>query len=251
MAIALVGISALAAVPLQAASIGDGWRDGFDVDTFGAVLFETTIGRALLMQIVTAGFLAATLALPVRRRSAATALAAALGLISLTFGGHAVMDLGWLAIAHRVNDALHLLSAGAWFGALLPFVAVMRRLNDPGQRADAMMALRRFSSVGHGAVALVVLTGIANTALIVGGWPFDPASSYQRLLLAKIAIVGSMIVLALTNRYAVVPRLRLDPHFAQRTIRRIAVAEAGLALCAIMLVAWFGLLDPAPMAGSG
>ena len=41
-------------------------------------------------------------------------------------------------------------------------------------RDDAIVALRRFSSLGHRAVALVVLTGIGNTALILGIFFLQP-----------------------------------------------------------------------------
>ena len=69
------------------------------------------------------------------------------------------------------------------------------------------MALRRFSAVGHGAVAVVIVTGIVNTGLILGHWPSDWNSPYQALLMIKIALVIAMALLALLNRYAVVPRL--------------------------------------------
>jgi putative copper export protein len=47
------------------------------------------------------------------------------------------MQEGWRGVAHRVNDALHVLSGGAWLGALVPLVPILAALNYPKQRKAA------------------------------------------------------------------------------------------------------------------
>lgn len=75
-----------------------------------------------------------------------------------------------------------------------------------------MIALRRFSMAGHLAVALVIATGAANTALILGKLPVNQTSPYQLLLAAKIILVFAMSAIALINRYVFVPQLVRGPN---------------------------------------
>jgi len=72
-----------------------------------------TLGRC---KAVAALMLLAALLVP--RRSTAVAIASGLLLASLALTGHSVMQEGWLGIAHRFNDAIHVLTAGAcWAGS--------------------------------------------------------------------------------------------------------------------------------------
>ena len=235
----------LALLPVQAAALGEGWPDAFDPGTLGALLSGTSIGTAWLIQGAAATVLLLVPALPGPWRIGTVAVATAVLLASLTLTGHAAMHEGWLGLAHRANDLCHLLAGGFWLGALLPLHPTLGLLRDPARHDDAIVALRRFSTLGHGAVALVLGTGILNTVLILGRWPSAWASLYQGLLVAKILLVGTMTALALLNRYALVPRLRDRPDRTIRGIRRATLAEVGLGMGAIALVALFGLLDPA------
>ena len=86
-------------------------------------------------------------------------------------------------------------------------------------------------------------SGIANTVLILDISAAEPPSLYEGLLAAKIALVALMIGLALTNRYWLVPRLRVQPNATGALIRNSA-AELALGVVVIALVSLFGLLDP-------
>src|ERR1700722_1749322 len=130
-------------------------------------------------------------------------------LVSLVFVGHAAMDEGWLGDLHEANDAVHILAASGWIGCLVALVPCLDMLDDPELRRRACAALIRFSSVGHVAVALVLMTGVVNTYLVLGRWPVHFASLYQLFLLGKVILAFGMVTLALVNRYAVVPRLRV------------------------------------------
>jgi copper resistance protein D len=232
------------ALPLEAAAIGDGWRHAVDPATITAVLFETSVGRAWQARAAATLLLALSLAAPFPGFRA-TALSAGLCLASLAATGHAAMREGWLGLSQRVNDATHLLSGGAWLGALVPLLLILRAGDDPNHRTDATLALHRFSTAGHFAVALVVATGIVNTALVLGRWPTDWSSTYQAMLAAKIAVVLAMIVLATVNRYILVPEIAGGRADAVRAIRLGAAAEIALGLSAIGLVSVFGTLEPA------
>ena len=75
-----------------------------------------------------------------RSRSSPRALLASLGLV-----GHAAMQAGLVGIAHRANHAVHLVTAGAWFGGLVPFALSLRAHEDDDLRPDAVRAMARFS----------------------------------------------------------------------------------------------------------
>ncbi|MFT4183418.1 MAG: copper homeostasis membrane protein CopD [Rhizobium sp.] len=240
----IAGLSVLASLPLAAATIGNGWSDAVDADTIRTVLVDTTVGRAWLAQAAAALILLAALPLSPRRRRAGVMLGSGLGLAALTLTGHASMHEGALALAHRGNDVLHVLAGGGWLGALVPLMAILRLLNQPEYRAEAMLALRRFSTAGHIAVALVIISGIVNTMLVLRRLPTDWSSPYQAMLALKIALVAGMSLLAIVNRYVLVPRIAKDRARALTAIRLGSVAEIVLGIAAIALVAIFGMLEP-------
>jgi putative copper resistance protein D len=140
---------------------------------------------------------------------------------------------------------VHVLAAGAWFGALVPLALVLRKSLASGFGPDAATTLRRFSIIGQPAVALVLITGVANTLLILRHLPTDWSSPYQALLALKIAVVAVMIALAIANRSVVMGRIATGEGAALTTLRRTVRAEIAFGFAAIALVAVFGTLDPA------
>lgn len=243
-AVAVALVATAAELPAEAASIGDGWRDALDPGMIGSVLVDTGAGRAWAAQAAAALLLSLACAAAPRIRHAATALASALLLAGLALAGHAVLHEGPLGTLHRAVAVLHVLSAGAWLGALVPVLAILGLLGRPEWSEGATLALRRFSRAGHVAVALALLSGLADAALVLGRWPLDPSSPYEVLLDAKVLAVAAMVVLAVVNRYVLVPRLGRRPEAARAALRRATLAELPLGLAAIALVAVFGLLDP-------
>jgi putative copper resistance protein D len=244
VAIIVAVATTAAALPLETAMIGEGWPDALDPTTIRAVLFETSVGWAWQAQAVAAILVGVTLAASSARRQAATALASGLLLASLALTGHAAMDEGWLGTGHRVTDAVHVLSGGAWLGALVPLLPALGALEDSKHHGDAERAIRRFSAAGHVAVALVILSGTINTILVLGHWPVDWSSPYQAMLDAKIALVAVMVCLAIANHYGFVPRLASDRPYAIREIRSGTMAELTLGVGVIGLVSVFGVLEP-------
>ncbi|MCK1709115.1 MULTISPECIES: copper resistance protein CopD [unclassified Bradyrhizobium] len=90
-------------------------------------------------------------------------LAAAL-LISLAGVGHSQIDEGIAGIVHVVSDAVHLLAAGAWLGALVPLgyilLLVGREKERSAQRSELNNVLLRFSGMGYVAVAALIGSGL-------------------------------------------------------------------------------------------
>ncbi len=241
----LAVLTTVAALPLQAAALGDGWSDAVNEATVYAVLLESPFALFFQVQAVAGLLLVLAFSRRADRRMATVAIASALGLAGLALTGHASMEDGLLRIAHRINDVVHLLAGGAWVGALIPFVVVLRMLAVPEYHAAAQVALRRFSNFGHGAVFTVLATGVVNSIMTLGRWPTDWSSPYQLMLTMKIGAVGMMTCLAIVNRYIFVPAIAENPEAALRSIRRASVVEILLGIAAIGLVAVFGTFDPA------
>jgi putative copper resistance protein D len=239
----LAVLSTLAWLPIEAAMIGESWQSAVDRSTLSTLLCDTAIGKAWLVRLVLSLLL--TAALPWRSASIVRLALSGLLLASLALTGHANMDEGTRGVLHILNDALHVLAGGAWLGSLLALPGCLDRLRDPAFGTEAKTALRRFSSAGHLAVALVIATGIINTVLVLQRWPTDFRSTYQTLLVTKIAFVAGMTGLALVNRYIFVPRMPTQRDRAIIQIRSGTYAELALGAGVLALVAFLGILDPA------
>jgi putative copper resistance protein D len=153
------------------------------------------------------------------------------------------MGEGVRGLAHQITDIIHLLAAGAWLGALPVVACLLPYLHAPERALAAQMALIRFSTVGHGVVVVVILSGIANVLTIIGRLPLIWTSPYLHLLAVKVAIVAVMVMLAIVNRYVLVPRMRYS-RLASNYFSRGVQAEIVLSIMAVLAVACFGMLDP-------
>jgi putative copper resistance protein D len=244
VAIVVAAVTALAWLALEAGSMGEGWSDVVNPDRLAAVLTDTAFGEVWRWRLGLIVFLLVALALGRHDRWAFIAPASALLLASLGLAGHAIMQSGPVGALHRANDALHLLTAGAWAGGLVPFVLCLNRFGDSALQHEALLATRRYSAIGHFIVTIVVLTGLVNVALTLHVPPIPFASPYQTLLAAKILLVLAMIAAALFNRYVLVPRLKDGTGRAVAALKIDSIAEIALAIVVVALVSAFGLLEP-------
>jgi copper resistance protein D len=230
-----------AAFPIQTADITGQWKSAWDLGTLHLVA-ETSVGQALAVQIATGVGLVVAALVRAHRTSAAIA---GLMLCELALSGHAAEGTGLAGLVHQAIDCVHVLTGCAWLGALIPFIAVLRMSAVPEQRQASVSAMRRFSIWGHVAVALVLLSGLANIWLTLGRLPFRVASPYDQKLLLKLLVVGLMTAIAIVNRYALVPMIRKDGSVACALLICGCFAELALGAAALGLVASFGLQDPA------
>ena len=107
-------------------------------------------------------------------------------------------------------DALHLLAAGAWLGALLPLVLLLlaaSREAGADARPFAVLAVRRFSAVALAVMLVLVTTGLGNTWVQVGSVPALVGTRYGWLLLAKVALLVPILWLAALGRRRLLPAL--------------------------------------------
>lgn len=242
-ALVLVTLAGAGKIAAQAAMLGDGWQS-VDPSLAIEVVEATRSGAALGLQ---AGFalllLAGYVLLPRHRGPVVTLLGLPL-LISLSLSGHAAAEEGMLGLLHRTNHSLHLVAAGLWLGGLAPVLLLLQATSDDIKRPEALKGLMRFSTLGHIAVTLTLLSGLVNSWLIVGTARFDMSLAYQCLLVLKIAVVAAMVVIALANRYVFVPRMHRSPRQAVINLRLGTCAEIALGLIAVALVSAFGTMQP-------
>ncbi len=224
--------------------------------TVGLVLSETLFGRVWLLRAAVGIGLGALLTAIImargdRRGSRLTMSAAVLAgvyLASLAWAGHAAAGPPAERSLHLTSDAVHLLAAGAWLGAL-PGLAYLlgraqRTSGAPSANTAADLA-RRFSALGILSVGALLASGLANTWYLVGDVPALVGTDYGRLLLAKLALFAAMITLALVNRLRLTPRLHAHDREALHRLRRNALLEAAAGLLVVTLVGVLGITVPA------
>lgn len=93
-------------------------------------------------------------------------------------------------------------------------------------------------------MVLVIVTGIINSLIILGRWPLDLGSAYQRLLLVKVGLVALMVMVALANRYVIVPAMRTPLNLAQRGVVIACWLEVALGAAVLLLVSLFATYAP-------
>jgi len=237
----LAAFAGLAAIPIQTAEIVSDWAAALDPDLLNSVAFSTNVGLALLIRALACSVAFAVFLAGYRR---AAILLSGLALAEAALLGHAAENWGPAGVLKISAEAIHILAGTAWLGALVPFLVLMQLARQPDLRAEAVKSLRRFSRIGHGAVALVLASGLANSLQILGHLPADMRSAYQEKLALKMAVVLSMTVIATANRYGAVPMQRKYPQLANRLLLLGSSLEIVLGLTAIALVASLGLDDP-------
>jgi putative copper export protein/mono/diheme cytochrome c family protein len=154
-------------------------------------------------------------------------------------------------------DGLHLLAGGIWAGALVPFVLFLRWVRSGGPAVSllaAVVAVRRFSMLGLLCVAVIVATGIYAVPQQVDSVPALLGTVYGRWLCIKLALVLSVLAVALFNRAYLRPRLQRaaaegpDERSATTLVLRLGrsvLLEAFLAAAILGTVAVLGLTAPA------
>lgn len=224
--------------------------------TLATVLTETRVGQDWLLRLALAVPLGACLVAWNRRHargSAAVAWAAfglgALVLVTLVWAGHGASDEGIDGDIHLTSDLLHLLAAGTWLGALVPFallLAAARRAGDPAAVAFARAVTRGFSTLAVVSVSVLLASGIVNTWYLSGSVPALLGTLYGRLLLVKVAMFIAMLMVAAVNRLRLTPCLddAANARQAIAQLRRNALIETAIGLGVLAVVGVLGILPP-------
>ena len=260
--LAVVFVSGLSAFALQAANMtGRPLAQSLTLDNLSGVL-GTQFGKAWLLRQIILILLAGIVATLIRRQRTTpilldTGFALAAALVgTMALSGHAAAGEGMTLILQLHADALHLLGAGMWLGALLPLALLLddcRRAGTDWAGTVAQEATRRFSWLGIATVSTLVLTGLYNAWQLVGDIPPLVGTDYGRLLIVKLALLLPLLALAATNLLSIRPRMlamasaQNSPSFHDLVgrLRRNALFEAGIGVTILLIVAILGVTAPA------
>ena len=253
LALALVsGAAWLAAV---AANMSGEPLGALKSSTIAIVLTETRVGKDWLLRLALVVLLGACLIAWKRRArwSAAVGWVAfglsALLLVTLAWAGHGAADEGINGNIHLAADLLHLLAAGIWLGALVPFALMMtavQYVGDQGAVGIARAATRRFSAIAVTSVGVLLASGIVNTLYLTGNVPALLGTPYGQLLLLKIALFVAMLSVAAINRVKLTAQLDAGARAWQAIprLRRNALIESAIGLGVLAIVGQLGILPP-------
>lgn len=229
-----------------------------DQASVSMMISETPMGKAWAVRMAA---LFATLAIATvmgGRKSptwlVSVSVGSATALASLAWTGHGAASEGAAGMRQLIADIVHLLAAGAWIGALAALGMLLFRPARSMPKDHIRLthrALEGFSLIGTAIVALIVVSGMLNSWVLVGPEHLLAMSStlYGQLLIAKLVLFGGMVGLAAVNRF------RLTPAFDQAIkqggslevishLRRSLILESTAALVILGLVAWLGTLEP-------
>jgi len=241
-AASLALVSAMAWLVLVAGQMSGDWHAAFDPASIQAVAAETEFGRIALARIAGLGllWLLCLLQNPWPGRAAILLAALLLGALGLT--SHAAASSGGFASIRAANDSVHLLAAGFWLGGLIVLaVLVARHHHEP---VTLRGPFQLFSAWGTIAVALLILSGVSNAAVILPVKSVSAHSAYAQLLAAKITLALAMIALAVVNRMQLVPALRDGDSMTARFLARSVRAEILLGALVVGIVGYLGLMPP-------
>jgi putative copper resistance protein D len=179
--------------------------------------------------------------------------------VGVIVAGFVLGSLAWTGHAlgahpeHAFIAAIHILAAGLWIGMLVPLLWTLHRAVASVQHdfhRTAAAATRRFTLPGTVAVLALAASGALNAWWLVGSASALVSSGYGLLVTAKITVFVLMLALASTNRWVLLPRLRLDgtAETAAEPLRllRVSVAfELAFGLSVLVLVGVLGITPPA------
>jgi len=229
-------ISALAWLVLTAASMAGDWQDGVDPSTLMLVLGNTFYGKVWVWHLLFSAVLLVCVSLPTSASPVPKLVLCTLLLATLAPVGHGAMFDGLFGQLLILNQFIHLSAVGAWLGGLVLLGLV---LLQPAV-SDLRSLLLRFSGIGYGLVATIIVTGLINVRVLSGAvWPEPAFSGFGLILAIKVALVLCMLALALFNR------LLLGTHGYRLEVLRVSVViECLFGLAAVAAVSLLGTLPP-------
>ena len=211
-----VGTAATSLVLLAADRVHGSLADGLDVSALRDVSESRpgalTVGMLCLL-LVSAALVVA------RRPLVALAPLAATGVL-VALRGHAGTSGDWWA---PVADAVHLLAAAAWTGALAHLVLVLVAV--PALRSADALPVRRYAELALPTVLVVLATGVLTALAEFRSLSSVVDTGYGRTLLVKTGLVAGALCLALASRFFALHR---NPGIDVPLLRRFTLTELGL-----------------------
>jgi len=242
----LIGLAALliaAAQPIQLVVLTAGMTGAASIaeltPQFRDVL-STHAGWILLPQAIAAAVAAAAALIPSPQRLRLTLVSVSLLALSLfrSTSGHAASDGNYSL--RELAQWVHLVATGVWAGGVMVSAKLLPSLREaPLQHANG----RRLSLQSATAIVFIVVSGIWNTWIGVGGDIEGALHTRWVLLLGvKLLFVFAALALGAINRQTL---QQLPTDQAMRRLRATLRMEAVLMLAILLLSAWLGSVAPA------
>jgi copper resistance protein D len=250
-------LSAIAIIPsgfawlvLQAADMTG--HTVWDEGAVGLLLFKTHAGVVWWVRCAIAAILLIDLCALVSLRRVPSEAAVVVGLVfaianfvSCAWLSHAGSDGSPYAWLHLVAHAMHMLGVSLWLGGLVPLAMLVSRAWHSGGGGAVMVAHAAsvsFGNIALLAVGIIVISGVATTALIMYDVPDLKAGTYVGLLAIKLVLFCLMLVLAVVNRWKLVPRLAAsNQRSAAMQLWWSILAELALGLVILLTVGALGI----------
>ena len=180
------------------------------------------------------------------------ALIASLGiLLTISMTSHAAATIG-IARYALANDMLHMTAAAVWVGGLMQLIAntplFIHGISESARRHALSRLVRRFSVAAGISVVVLIVTGMYSAWAQVTDFA-AMQTPYGSALVAKVALIGALLLVAAVNLIWVRPRLR-GSSTAARWLRRTVVVEIALAVLVILTVGFLTALEPARQVAS-
>ena len=223
-------------------------------ESLKAALWEMDFGRSSLVRTGSALLmLIVIMLLPVGKQlwRISTAVGAVI-CASFAWMGHGAATEGRLGILHLAGDIAHILAAAGWIGALAVFsILLIRPMQDTSAQRALCDSLASFSGAGTAFVAVIIASGLINSAFLVG-WNLEQIVStrYGQILIAKLILFVLMLGLAARNRFQHTPTLanalqsQASSQQALAGLRRSIIVETCAVAGVLAAVAWLGMLEP-------
>ncbi|MGZ3368256.1 MAG: copper homeostasis membrane protein CopD [Caulobacteraceae bacterium] len=234
-------ISGWAVLVMMTAGMGGSLGAAIDPSFLASAISDTAFGRVWMARILLSIVIVGLIVKPRHARDQSLLVQSGLLLASVALTGHSALPGGAPGVMHQLADAVHLIAAGWWIGGLLALVLAARTLGG-----EAHHVLERFSGVGYGAVAAIVLTGLFKSAILVATLGGVDSTAYGWTLLLKVALVGLMGLLALSNNFLITRRLKsgTDQALWLARLQHSVALEFALGLGVMAVVGALGALSP-------
>jgi putative copper resistance protein D len=234
-------VSGWAVLMMMTAGMAGDLGGAFDVTFLTTAVSDTQFGRVWIVRILLAIVILGVIVKPRPARDRSLLVLSGVLLASVALTGHSALPGGVPGILHQLADAAHLIAAGWWIGGLLALVLTARALGPA-----AHDVLHRFSGVGYGAVAAIVLTGLFKSAILVSTLQGADSTAYGWTLLFKVVLVALMSLLALSNNFWITRRLKggADQALWLGRLQHSVTLEFLLGLGVLAVVGALGAMSP-------
>ena len=138
---------------------------------------------------------------------------------------------------------VHVAVAAAWLGSFAPLLRSLERDNK-----GTLPTLTRFSRDMSVGLPVLILAGLAISAVQLQNLDVMMSSRYGALLLLKLSLVAGLIAIAAYNKFRLTPQLRARP-VAKAALRRTIGWEICLGLAILAVTAFLSQTMPPRSAG--